>query len=256
MDNMKRFVSMLLCAVMLLGFLPVTAFAADATETPVDALVIFSDLHTSKSDYKESTLKGILNAMKASKLPFSSVTSAGDAFSVNEDYSSSNGKYTGYTSTLTGYIQDVLGEIPVNYVWSDHDRYAVQEDDKTLLSKDSGLVYGAGTDGKYGTADDGNYYIFSLSMADLSTNDRYGAGFSSNAEVTQAIQDFTAAAKNLKKDRPLFIASHQPLLDRRNDNGHAYKWATTTTMIMRTPTTMPRVPPCLSAPAAAPRMWS
>ena len=44
MDNMKRFVSFLLCFVMLLGFLPVNALAADATETPLDAIVVFSDL--------------------------------------------------------------------------------------------------------------------------------------------------------------------------------------------------------------------
>ncbi|MBQ7229773.1 MAG: VWA domain-containing protein [Oscillospiraceae bacterium] len=222
MDNMKRFVSMLLCLVMVLGFLPVSAVAADAAETPLDAAVIFSDLHTSKSDYKESTLKGILNGIKNAGVTPSSVTSAGDAFSVNADST----KYTGYTSTLTGYIRDVFPDVPVNYVWSDHDRYAVQEDGSTLLSNDSGLVYGAGADGQYGTDDDGNYYIFSLSMADLSTNNRYDADFHSDAEVTAAIADFTAAVEELHKDRPLFIASHQPLLDRRNDNGHAYEWAT------------------------------
>lgn len=222
MQRFNKVVALLLCVVMLIGFVPVSALAADGAGTVVDAAIIFSDLHTSKSDYKESTLKGILNGIRNAGVNPSSVTSAGDAFSVNEDY----GKYTGYTSTLTGYIRDVFPGVPVNYVWSDHDRYALQEDDSTLLSNDSGFVYGAGADGLYGTDDDGNYYIYSLSMADLSTNNRYNADFHTDAEVTAAIADFTAAVEELHKDRPLFIASHQPLLDRRNDNGHAYEWAT------------------------------
>ena len=188
---------------------------------PVDAAIFFSDLHTRSTDYKESTLKGIMSAIKNAGLPVSAVTSCGDAFSVNED----SGKYTGYTSTLTGYIQDVF-DVPVNYVWSDHDRYALEEDDKTLLSNDSGFVYGAGADGTYGTDDDDNYYIYSLSMADLSTNNRYNADFHTDAEVNAAIAEFATDAVSLKQDRPLFIASHQPLLDRRNDNGYAYQWAT------------------------------
>ena len=201
---------------------PVVMTAAPKASAPehVDAAVFFSDLHTSQYNYKESTLKNIMSAVAETGLSISSVTSCGDAFSVNSD----SGKYTGYTSTLTGYIQDVFDDVPVNYVWSDHDRYALQEDDKTLLSNDSGLIYGAGSDGVYGTDDDGNYYIFSLSMADLSTNNRYNADFHSDEEVTAAIAAFSEAAAGLKKDRPLFIASHQPLLDRRNDNGHALEW--------------------------------
>jgi hypothetical protein len=222
MQRFNKAVALLLCLTLLLGILPVSTLAADGTTGQVvDAAIIFADLHTISGDYRENTLKGIMTALKNTGLPFSSVTSAGDAFSVNE-----NNSYPGYTSTLTGYIQDVFPDVPVNYVWSDHDRCALQEDDVTLLSNDSGLVYGAGADGKYGTDDDANYYIFSLSMADLSTNNRYGADFHTNEEVTQAIAAFTEAVEGLKKDRPLFIASHQPLLDRRNDNGHAYEWAT------------------------------
>ena len=187
----------------------------------VDAAIFFSDLHTSQSDYKESTVKGIMNALQNSGLNFSSVTSCGDAFSVN-----SGSGYTGYTGTITGYIRSVFADIPVNYVWSDHDRCAVQEDGTTLLDNDSGFVYGAGADGVYGTTDDGNYYIYELSMADLSTNNRYNADFHSDAEVTATIAEFVADADKLDQTKPLFIASHQPLLDRRNDNGHALEWAT------------------------------
>ena len=225
-SNKFRFMSAFMAMVMVLSILPagiVPARAAgEETGGIVDAAVIFSDLHTSKSDYKESTLTGIMTAIKGANLPVSSVTSAGDAFSVNE----TNTTYVGQTSTLTGYIQSVLGNVPVNYVWSDHDRCAVEADGTTLLSNDSGMIYGAGADNVYGTADDDNYYIYSLSMADLSTNNRYNADFHTDAEVTAAISEFTKTVNGLKKDRPLFIASHQPLFDRRNDNGHAYEWCT------------------------------
>ena len=150
-NNCKRLLSAVLAAVLVFSLVPARAMAAD--KAPIDTAVIFTDLHTNKSNYKQSNLTGVMQAVKNAGLPVSSVTSGGDAFSVNE----SSGKYTGLTSTLTGYIQSVLGNVPVNYVWSDHDRYAVEADGKTLLDNTSRLVYGAGNDGVYGTADDGNY---------------------------------------------------------------------------------------------------
>ena len=226
-----RFLSMLLVLVMVFGMVPFQAFAADNAQA-VDATIIFTDLHTSSSDYKESTVKGIMTAFKNSGLPFSSVTSGGDSFSSNES------SYTGYTDTLTGYIRSALGtNVPVSYLWSDHDRGAVDNSSsKTPLDKTSRLVYGAGNDGVYGTADDGNYYVYALSMADLCTYDRYSTGFNYTASsnnrakngytstVPQAIENFLNDAAVLHKDRPLFIVSHQPLFDNRNDNGWAEDW--------------------------------
>ena len=102
MDNKKRFVSFLLCFVMLLGFLPVNALAADATETPLDAIVVFSDLHigTKANDEsgKATTLKAVLNQIKTNVGTVSSVNSAGDMFSSNE------GTVTSDTDKLNGYI--------------------------------------------------------------------------------------------------------------------------------------------------------
>lgn len=213
----KRFLVMLLVLSMVTGLVPVSAFAvgSDAGQV-VDAAIIFSDLHTSKTDYKESTVKGIFGALKNTGLPFSSVTSAGDAFSVNE-YNT----YTGDPTKITGCIRTAMGDddLPVNYVWSDHDRCA------TGIENVSGLVYGAGADGDYGTADDGNYYVYALSMADMSTYNRYNAKFYSDDEVTAHIEAFVDAAEKLDQTKPLFVVSHQPLLDRRGDNGHAYEWA-------------------------------
>ena len=237
--KLPQWLKRILCLLIVVSMLPVAAphiHAAQANEI-VDAAVIFSDLHTNKNDYKESTVKSIMTAVKNAGLPVSSVTSAGDAFSVNEDNSSSNGPYTGKTSTITSYIQNVFGNVPVNYVWSDHDRYAVQADGSTLLDKTSRLVYGAGNDGVYGTADDGNYYIYSLSMGDLCSYDRYKAAFNYTASnnsgrvsagftptVEQAIANFQADTAKLNNDRPLFIVSHQPLFDNRNDNAWAGAW--------------------------------
>ena len=214
-----RILTMMLVLVMVFGMVPLQAFSADNAEA-VDAAIIFTDLHTSSSNYKESTVKGVMTAIKNSGLPFSTVTSGGDAFSSNQSVS------TGYTDTITGYIRSALGtDLPVYYVWSDHDRGAYNNaTEKVALDKTSHMAYGAGNDGIYGTADDGNYYIFSLSMADLSTNDRYNSGFHSDAQVTQAIADFLAVAKTLDHSKPLFVASHMPLFERRSDNGHALEW--------------------------------
>lgn len=232
--NVKRVLSALLVFVLVFSLIPMDAHAAAADV--VDAAIIFSDLHTSKSNYKQSELTSVMTAIKNTGLPVSSVTSAGDAFSVNEDSSSSNGPYTGKTSTLTGYIQSVLGNVPVNYVWSDHDRYAVKADGSTLPDKKSQLIYGAGNDGVYGTSDDDNYYVYSLSMGDLCSYDRYKAGFNYTekdnkraskgytATVPEAIAGFKAAVANLDKSKPLLITSHQPLFDNRNDNAWAGDW--------------------------------
>ena len=236
----KRILSLLLSLVLLVGLIPMGAFAAETEKasTVVDAAIIFSDLHTGKYDYKESTLTAIMNAFKKTGLPFSSVTSAGDAFSVNKekDNTEANRPYTGLTGTLNGYIRSVFPNISVSYVWSDHDRYAVLDDGSTPISKKSYISYGAGADGELGTDDDGNYYVYNLSMADLCSYDRYVAGFnyteSNNnraakgftATVPEAIANFVADAEKLHKDRPLLIASHQPLLDNRNDNAWAEDW--------------------------------
>ena len=213
----QRTICMVLALIMVLGMFPVSAHAAEAGEI-IDTAIVFTDLHTSKSNYKESNIKNIMTAFKNAGLPISSVTSGGDAFSVNED----SGKYTGDTSKITGYIHAALGDtsIPVNYVWSDHDRYA------SGLDNDSGFIYGAGPDGIYGNADDDNYYIYELSMADLSTNNRYNADFHSNSEITATIAKFVEDAAKLDQSKFLLVASHQPLFDRRDDNGHAMEWFT------------------------------
>lgn len=218
MDNMKRFVSFLLCFVMLLGFLPANAFAAgETTKTPVDALVVFSDLHIgttgTKENNKATLLKSVLNQIKTKVGTVSSVNSAGDMFSSNST------DVTSSTDNLNGYIREVFPNVPVNYTWTDHDRAA------TAISKQSSLtVYD-------------NYYVYNLSMGDLCSYDRYDTGFAYSetdnakrvasgftATVPQAIAAFEAAVADLDKSKPLFIVGHQPLFDNRNDNAWAEDW--------------------------------
>ena len=52
-QTIKKFFSVVLVLIMLIGMVPTTVFAA--SDNVVDTAVIFSDLHTKKSDYKEST---------------------------------------------------------------------------------------------------------------------------------------------------------------------------------------------------------
>ena len=234
-----RALSFLLALVMVLGLCPVHVHAAE-NDQPIDAAVIFTDLHamyngdssTGDKGYKQTKITNMMNALKNTGLPFSSVHSGGDAFSSNSTQN------TNYTDTVTGYIQAVLGDIPVGYVWSDHDRGALDNaSSKNKLDKTSHLSYGAGEDGIYGTADDGNYYVYYLSMGDLCSYDRYKAGFnytqSNNSgrvsagftpTVAEAIANFRSDAAKLDKSKPLFIVSHQPLFDNRNDNAWAEDW--------------------------------
>ena len=225
-NHLKRLLCALLVAVMIVGALPVSAFAAGETFDPgkaIDAAAFYSDLHIKSTTSggmveKGTLLKSVLTTMKNNTgLTYSSVTSCGDAFAVNADktYESGQSKFDGDTATLNTYITGVMGNsVDINYVWSDHDRYAVV--DGKYLDTASGLVYGDDTT---------EYYIYELSHADTSTNDRYGTDIDANKDVTPAIEAFKKAVASMDKTKPLFIAAHQPLLDRRNDNGHAYKWA-------------------------------
>ena len=245
MKKMKRFLALVLTLVLVVGLIPATALPAKAAEIAkgnvVDGAAFFSDLHSYRKDLKTTNVSSVMAVLKGTGVPYSSVTSCGDAYSVNED-SSTDEKfkiYKGETATLAAAIRGASGlgdsSLDVNFVWSDHDRYAVQEDGTTLLDKTSHVAYGAGQDGIVGTNDDGNYYVYALSMADLSSNDRYSAGYLSNranngftSSVETAINNFKAEAAKMHKDRPLLIASHLPLLHvaKRADNGCAYDWAT------------------------------
>lgn len=204
----RKILALLLSLSLITGMMPATALSAFAAEAPVvvDSAVIMSDLHTTKSDNKSSTVTGVLQQIKNAGKDASTVTSAGDMFSVNES------NYNCNTSAITEAIKSVYSEAQIDYLWSDHDRAA------TEISKESRLVYGTGQDEEY--------YIYLLSMADLSSWDRYNAGFYNATEIGNHIEAFKNTAEGLDKTKPLFIVGHQPLFNDRGDNGYAYQWAT------------------------------
>ena len=202
------------------GEVEVVAYDLDKV---VDAAVFFSDLHAGKPNggsytSKESTLKNVMNAAKATELPFSTVTSVGDLFAVNKGSSDGTSLTAAQADKdmYTGYIQSVLGAgVDCYYTWSDHDRTSDIEDYTGLLYGDNGT---ADT-----TADDKNYYIYAISMSDTSTDDRYNTGVFGLEQET--LESFTTTMERLDPSKPVFIASHQPLVaTSRKDNGNAYKW--------------------------------
>lgn len=207
---MKKFLALLLCVALLISFVPQGVFASEINSVS-DAAVFFSDLHSSKSDSKTSTTQNIMKSVASSGLNITSVTSVGDVFSSN---STNN---FGSLDTITSDIKTGIGnqDVSVFYAWSDHDR-------NTAIADYTGLLYGAGSDGVYGNSDDANYYIYTISMSDTSTNDRYNTGVFGLEQAT--LDKFTSDVAMLDHTKPLFIASHQPLLDRRDDNGNAYAW--------------------------------
>ena len=206
-ETTRKILALLLSLTLITGMIPATALSAFAAETNevVDYAIVMSDLHTTQSNNKASTLKGVLNAMKNDGINATTVNSSGDMFSVNET------NYNCNTSAITSAIKEVYGSADINYVWTDHDR-------TSDISKESGLVYGTG--------EDEEYYVYLLSMADLSSWDRYGAGFYSASEISNHIEAFRTTVAGLDKTKPLFIVGHQPLFNDRGDNGYAYQWVT------------------------------
>lgn len=253
MNEMKRVLALLLCFVMLVGYVPANAFAAEAetaapsveeiiateateaaqetteavpeelyvaeegagttvfslgniTEAAIvgnnleEAVLFFSDLHTTKSDYKEDEIAEVFGGIaENADVYFSSAVSVGDAFSSNET------AYSGSTAKITKAIRDALGdnELPVYYAWSDHDRGADIENFTGLLK------------------DSGSYYIYTISMTDMGSAERYGVA---STYDSSKLTVFTETVKGLDHTKPLFIVSHVPLHDRRNDNDYADEW--------------------------------
>lgn len=219
----------------------------------VDSFIVLADLHTDKNTsfdensdaHQLKVLKGALRAAEqGSGHALSNVISAGDAFTVCYDQNDQPhlDKHIGSTVAVTEAIQSAFvneenKDVPVKYVWSDHDRYAdifyEVTDWNTLAgvpieeTKKSQFIYGAGEDGAYGTADDENYYVYSLSMADMANpdnDDRYSSGFHDQATREAAMDEFVRIANTLDNSKPLFIASHQPLFAKRGDNDYALAW--------------------------------
>ena len=243
--QIKRIISMLLIAAIIFSSANVPSVAHAAEETTpndkgafVDAFIVYADLHTDAFDRTKSELvTGLMQSAKDNiGYPVSTVNSAGDSFSVCYDYGNDDrnprfAKDYGDTDGINQSITSVFGDsVQINYVWSDHDRYAdvfYSQSTQTPNSteKTSHFIYGAGPDGLYGNSDDDSYYLYALSMADLAgPKDRYNSNFNSEAARNATIEHFKTTAATLNEGKPLFVISHQPLFERRGDNYYAENW--------------------------------
>ena len=134
-----------------------------------------------------------------------SSSSVSSAFSgiknADADFNPSTATFVGDTqmaaSSVTSAAQSVYSDVACYYAYGNHD----SEGDYGI-SDVTGLLYGDSTT---------NYYIYAISQTSMA---------SSNPDTT----GFTSTVAGLDKTKPLFIASHLPLHDRRGDSNGAAAW--------------------------------
>ena len=194
MKEMKRIVSLVLCLVMVVGLVPMSVFAA---ETPLAAAIFASDIHeesTSLTGSGTSAMKSVLAKIGTNGVTYNTIGFVGDTYT----------DIAGSEADMTSAAQTALGQnAGVYYAWGDHDA-------KSDISSESGLLYS----GDY-------HYIYHISDEDM----RSKAGATAT-NVESAISAFETAAASMDKSKVLFIMSHVPLHDRRDDNTYANDWYT------------------------------
>ena len=234
MNEMKRVLALLLCVVMLVGVMPVGALAAEAettapsealevqateaaaaaaetevaeiettavTEAPVltaseeaysaqaegfvDAAIFCSDVHGSTSD-----LTSVLGGVATSNVDYSAIGFDGDTCLT--------------VANTTSIVRSALSDTDIEVVFS----YASSHDTENSADIKTEWDYS-------GEAfDNGNYIIYTIREDDMKSD-------------TGADENFTTWYSGLsaaKKAQPIFILSHRPLHDRRDDNAGAAGW--------------------------------
>ena len=96
-------------------------------------------------------------------------------------------------SQVTAKVNNVFPNAQTIFSYGNHD-----SEGNYGIEKYTGLSYS------------GNYYIYSISESDMGSN--------------PDTSDFVAQVEKMDKTKPLFILSHKPLHDRRNDNAGAAAW--------------------------------
>ena len=186
MRGMKRILAMLLAVVMVVGLIPATVFAA---ETVLDAAIFCSDLHGSTSN-----LESILGQLSGNGVDYSSIGFVGDTC-LNE-------------ADLESLVKEKLGDSAITDMYS----YAESHD-----GKDGGDIY---KNWDYSGEVEGvsSYYlVYTIRETDMQNSS--GASTAAPA-FTSWYNSLTTAEKAL----PIFIMSHRPLHDRRDDNAGAATW--------------------------------
>lgn len=182
--------ALLLALVMLVGILPMSALAAE-TGTVLDAAIFCSDVHGYNSD-----LTSVLGGVKTSGVDYSAIGFVGDTCLT--------------VANTTSTVQSALGDTDISVMFS----YAASHDTEDGADISTNWNYSGEVEGV------SDYYlVYTIRETDMQT--------ASNAST--AAQAFTTWYNGLSaadKAKPIFILSHRPLHERRNDNAGAAGWYT------------------------------
>ena len=183
----KKILALLLSLSLITGMMPATAWNAFAAEssTLVDAAIFCSDVHGDTSP-----VTSVFSAIKSDDPTFDA-----SAVGVVGDIATSEDKVTNAAKTALGD-----DELECVYSYGSHDR-----ENGCTIDDVTGILYGD---------DNTEYYIYAISQEDM--------GSASNAATMAAT--FTSELEKLDTSKPMFIMSHMPLHDRRNDNNGAANW--------------------------------
>ncbi|MCQ2424692.1 MAG: VWA domain-containing protein [Lachnospiraceae bacterium] len=201
----NRLFALLLAVVMMIGVLPAGVFA-EGTEEELHYLLFASDLHSSVSGGKVSA------TLDKSKFSFGNTPEY--AAMIGDMAGTGGSDAPAYsTSSVADVVHQIAPGAEVDIIYGSHDANA--NDDANIMNckatGSSGLVY-TGKNGDGTTA----YYVYGIAYNDMTSSGN-----------SAAVNAFTTWANGVTdKSIPIFICSHVPLHDRRNDNPGAANWLT------------------------------
>lgn len=168
--------------------------AEDGATTLVAEAVFASDVHASTS-----AVSGVFSAIE-SDYGANIISGAGFAGDTAGDGANGGGD-SSYTdpADITSAVKTALNDQTVECV------YSYGSHDKGYVTDMTGQLYA-----------NANYYVYAISQSDMS----------SSSSAKTATESFTTWVATTDAAKPIFILSHQPLHERRNDNGGAANWYT------------------------------
>ena len=149
------------------------------------ATVIDAAIFCSDVHGNPSTVTSVFNGIKSADSTF------------NPSTASFVGDTQTTASSVTSAAQEVYSSVQCIYAFGNHD-----DEGNYGIEDFTGLSYGSSST---------NYYIYTISENDMSTSSPDTSGF-------------TSTVAGLDKTKPLFVISHMPLHQRRNDNNGAAAW--------------------------------
>ena len=190
MKNMtKRIISFVLCLAMLVGLMPGFAFGAEAEGTVLDAAIFCSDVHGSTSD-----LTSVLGGVAKSGVDYSSIGFVGDTCLT--------------VANTTSIVQNALGDTAISVMFS----YAASHDTEDGADIDENWDYSGEVEGV-----SEHYLVYTIRETDMQNS-------SDASSAAPAFTNWYNGLTDAQKALPIFILSHRPLHDRRDDNAGAATW--------------------------------